>query len=186
MRSELNVPPAAQIPLTIVGKGKEREWVKLGRESIERLARVSEIRSQSSAPKGAVQLIVRRQVVAVELTGVIDFAAERARLENELAKIADEIARIDQKLGNKDFIERAPGEVVEEQRERRGEAESRKAKVEQAIERLKAAAAVPSPATPRANRQKTQPTAAPKRAKKAGKAKGKRMRKPQKEGSGKK
>jgi hypothetical protein len=158
--------------------------VKLGRETIERSARVSEVKFVRNAPKGAVQLIVRRQVVAVQLAGLIDFAAERARLENELTKIADEIARIDQKLGNRNFIERAPEEVVEEQRERREEAENRKAKVEKAIEQLKVAAAVPSRATPPANRPKAQPTSGPKRTKNVRKVK--RKRKTQAQGTGKK
>jgi valyl-tRNA synthetase len=128
--------------------------VTLGRETIERSARVSEIKFERSSPKGAVQLIIGRQVVAVQLAGLIDFTAERVRLENELAKIADDIVRIDQKLSNKNFVERAPEEVVEEQRERRKEAENRKAKLEKAIEQLKVAASTPNPAARRAGRQK--------------------------------
>jgi len=73
------------------------------------------------------------------LKGVVDLAAERARLDKELKKINDDIDRIDKKLGNADFMARAPEEVVDEQKEKREEAESRRAKINEALERLKGA-----------------------------------------------
>ena len=57
-----------------------------------------------------------------------------------MAKVAGDIARIEAKLGNTDFLERAPEEVVEGEREKREEAESRRAKILEALERLKGAA----------------------------------------------
>jgi valyl-tRNA synthetase len=87
-----------------------------------------------------VQLLVRSEIAALPLAGVIDLAAERARLEKELTKIADDVSRIDKKLGNADFMARAPEEVVDEQRERREEALDRESKVRAALERLKGAA----------------------------------------------
>jgi valyl-tRNA synthetase len=104
------------------------------------MARLSEISFADAPPKGSVQLLVRGEAAALPLAGVIDLAAERARLEKELAKIADDIARIDKKLTNADFVARAPEEVVEDQRERREEAQARSAKVLEALERLKSAA----------------------------------------------
>ena len=86
------------------------------------------------------QLIVRGEVAALPLKGVIDFAAEQARLEKEMAQVAADIARIDAKLANADFIARAPEEVVEGEREKREEAERRRAKINEALERLKGAA----------------------------------------------
>ncbi len=70
---------------------------------------------------------------------MIDLAAERTRLERELAKVEADIKRVDAKLGNADFIARAPEEVVEGEREKREEAEMRKAKIVEALERLKGA-----------------------------------------------
>ena len=92
------------------------------------------------APQGAVQLVVRGEVAALPLKGVIDLAAERARLMKEMAKCDADIARVDQKLGNADFVARAPEEVVEGEKEKREEAQARKAKIAEALERLKASA----------------------------------------------
>ena len=75
------------------------------------------------------QLIVRGEVAALPLKGVIDFAVEKTRLEKEMARVNSDIARIDAKLANADFVARAPEEVVEGEREKREEAETRRAKI---------------------------------------------------------
>jgi len=84
-----------------------------------------------------VQLLVRDDTVALPLKGIIDLAAEKARLEKEMAKAAAEISRIDTKLSNPDFIARAKEEVVEADREKREETLSRQAKIAEALERLR-------------------------------------------------
>jgi valyl-tRNA synthetase len=140
VRSEMNVPAGTQIPLALVAGKETKERAERWSEAIKRLARISEISFIDTPPRGTVQLLVRGEVVALPLAGVIDLAAERARLEKELGKIADDISRIDRKLSNADFMARAPEEVVEEQREKREEAEGRQAKVREALERLKGAA----------------------------------------------
>jgi valyl-tRNA synthetase len=67
---------------------------------------------------------------------VIDFAAEKVRLEKEIGKLNGEIRQIDGKLNNEAFVAKAPEEVVEEQRERREDAKARVAKLAAALERL--------------------------------------------------
>jgi valyl-tRNA synthetase len=104
---------------------------------IKRLARIADISFVDAPPQGAVQLLVRGDIAALPLKGVIDVAAEKSRLEKELAKVAADIARVDAKLGNADFIARAPEEVVEGEREKRDEALARQAKILEALERLK-------------------------------------------------
>jgi valyl-tRNA synthetase len=141
LRSEMNVPPATLISLALVGASAETQaraqrWTDV----VKRLARLSEISFAPAMPQGAVQLLVRGEVAALPLKGVIDLAAEKSRLEKEVAKADADIKRVDAKLGNADFMARAPEEVVEEQRERREEAEARRAKTLEALERLKSAA----------------------------------------------
>ena len=75
-------------------------------------------------------------MVALPLGDVIDFAKERARLEKELKKAQEEIARFDAKLGNAQFVAKAPEEVLAEQREKRAEAAALAVRLDEAIGRL--------------------------------------------------
>ncbi len=141
VRVEMNIPAATTLPLVLAGASPQtivraRHWA----EFIQRLARVSEISFADSAPQGAVQLVVRGDVAALPLKGVIDLAAERTRLAKEMAKADADIARVDAKLGNPNFVSRAPEEVVEEEKEKHEEAQARKAKIAEALERLKGSA----------------------------------------------
>ena len=83
---------------------------------------------------------VREGVVSVAMPTSFDANAERARLAKEMAKCDADIARVEQKLGNADFLKRAPEDVVEGEREKREEAQARREKLAEALERLKGAA----------------------------------------------
>ena len=74
------------------------------------------------------------------LRGVSISPPRPRRLAKELAKADADIARVDAKLGNPNFVARAPEEVVEEEQEKRAEALARKVKIIEALERLKGAA----------------------------------------------
>ncbi|KQQ23697.1 valine--tRNA ligase [Methylobacterium sp. Leaf123] len=136
-RSETNVPAGAQVPLVLVGADAGvRARVERWSETLTRLARLSEIGFADAAPKNAVQLLVRGSVAALPLEGIVDLAAEVARLKKEAGKARAEIGKIDGKLGNADFLARAPEEVVDEQRERRDAEAARLVKIEEALVRL--------------------------------------------------
>jgi valyl-tRNA synthetase len=138
VRAEMNISSA--IPLVLAGVSKEtKARAERWAEFIKRLARVSDVTFADGAPEGAVQLVVRGETAALPLKGVIDFDAERARLEKELAKVTADIRRADAKLSNADFLKRAPEEVVDGEREKREEAAARLAKIVEALERLSSA-----------------------------------------------
>jgi len=139
VRAEMNIN--VPLPLIMVRVG-DHVWERAQRwsEFIMRMARISDVTRTPMYPPGAVQLVVRGEVVALPLAGVIDIAAERTRLAKEMAKSDADIARVDHKLNNADFLKRAPEEVVEGEREKREEALARKAKIAEALERLKASA----------------------------------------------
>ncbi|ADH89226.1 valyl-tRNA synthetase [Ancylobacter novellus DSM 506] len=141
VRAEMNVPAGAQIPLVLVAARQATvDRVTVWNDVLVRLARLSGISFAEDAPAGSVQLVVRGETAALPLAGVIDMEAEAARLGKELAKAADDIAKVDAKLGNADFIKRAPEEVIEEQRERRETAQARAEKIREALARLGKAA----------------------------------------------
>jgi valyl-tRNA synthetase len=138
VRAEMNI--TAAIPLVLAGASAEtRARAERWSEFIKRLARVSDISSAAAPPQGSVQLVVRGETAALPLKGVIDIAAERARLGKEMQKADADFARVDAKLNNPNFMVRAPEEVVEEEKEKREEAVARKAKIAEALERLKGA-----------------------------------------------
>jgi valyl-tRNA synthetase len=141
VRVEMNIPAGSTLPLVLAGASAgTRERAGRWTEFIRRLARIADISFVDTAPRGAVQLVVRGEVAALPLKGVIDLDAERARLAKEMAKADADIARVDAKLNNPNFVARAPEEVVEEEKEKREEALARKAKIVEALERLKGAA----------------------------------------------
>jgi valyl-tRNA synthetase len=141
VRSEMNVPAAAMVELSVSGAAfRTAARLQAHDVVIRRLARVETINLAHAPLKGAVQLVVGEATFSLPLGGVVDLDAERARLGRELDKIAKEIAKIDAKLGNEQFIAKAPEEVVEEQRERLEQAQALQAKTEAALSRLEAPA----------------------------------------------
>jgi valyl-tRNA synthetase len=138
VRTEMNVKPAMQIPMVLAGTAAEiSERARRWSDVIKRMAKIADISSADAPPAGAVQLLVRGDMVALPLKGIIDLGAEKARLEREKAKAEAEINRIDAKLSNPDFIARAAEEVIEADREKREEAVARRAKIVEALERLR-------------------------------------------------
>ena len=141
VRTEMNVPAASLIQIEFVNPSETtRKRAELWDSAFNRLARISGSVFSNKVQPGSIQIIVGGEVVALQLQGVIDLAAERARLTKEMAKCDADIARVDQKLGNADFLKRAPEEIVEGEREKREEAQARKTKIAEALERLQGAA----------------------------------------------
>ena len=66
-----------------------------------------------TAPKGAALIVAGEATAALPLEGVIDMGAERARLAKEIGRAESEIAKIDAKLGNAQFVAKAPEDVVD-------------------------------------------------------------------------
>ena len=138
VRAEMNVN--VPVPLVMIRVG-DQVWQRAQRwsEFIKRIARISEMTRAPTPARGTVQLVVRGETVGLGLAGILDLAAERARLGREMTKCDADIARIDHKLGNSDFLQRAPEEVIEGERDKRADALARRAKLAEALERLKSA-----------------------------------------------
>jgi valyl-tRNA synthetase len=141
VRSEMNVPNAAKTQLVAMSNDTElAARLERHKSAIERLARVEGISTDGDAPKHAAQIVVGGATFALPLAGIIDFGAEEARLQKEIARVADEIGRIDKKLANENFVSRAPEEVVQAERDKRVAYEEDSKRLAAALERLKQAA----------------------------------------------
>jgi valyl-tRNA synthetase len=141
VRAEMNIPPATLTALVLSGASAEtRERAPRWSDVIKRMARLADISFADRPPEGSVQLLVRGEAASLPLKGVIDLSAEKVRLDKELAKADADIKRVDAKLVNEKFVANAPEEVVEEEKEKREAASARRAKILEALERLKSAA----------------------------------------------
>ena len=119
VRAEMNVPAGDKIPMALTGTAPEVAG-RLDRNAplIERLARLTGISIADAAPEGSVTLTLADCQVNLPLKGVIDIAAEKARLQKAVAKTDKEINGLEKKLQNQGFLAKAPEEVIEEQRHR--------------------------------------------------------------------
>jgi valyl-tRNA synthetase len=137
VRAEMNVPAAAKVSLLLKDTSHaSRARLERHRDAIMTLARVGKIELAEAIPRGSAQFVLGEATAALPLGDVIDFAKERQRLEKELKKTESEIARFDAKLGNADFVARAPQDVIDEQKEKRAEAEATMKRLREAVSRL--------------------------------------------------
>jgi len=137
LRGEMNVPPSAKPPLTIVAPDSQTAArVERHRDLLQTLARVSSVQTADAAPAGAVTFVSGSTTAALALADLIDLGAERARLEKAVADFDADIGHVNKKLGNPNFVARAAPEVVDEQREKLAAAEAGKAKMQAALKRL--------------------------------------------------
>ncbi len=140
VRSEMNVPPSAKLPLLLKDPSAQTaDWLLKHAVLIRWLGRLESADVLSGAvPEGAVQGVVDEATIILPVAGVVDFSAERKRLGKEIDKQDKEIKRFEGKLANEKFVANAPAEVVETEREKLTEARQARDKLMEALERLKA------------------------------------------------
>ncbi len=139
LRSETNVPHAARLAASYKDASPAaRDRFQRYADIIRTLARLDSLAPADTVAKGAVQLVVPEATLVLPLAGIIDPAAERARLQKEIKKLEGDVAGIDRRLANPDFIAKADPEVVEENRERRADVEAARSRLVTALGRLEA------------------------------------------------
>ena len=141
VRSEMNVPPGARIPLLLQGAdGETLARMKRHKELLLTLARLESAAGlDGDLPPGSIQTVVDEATLVLPLADVIDIAQERERLAKELDKVRGQIGQIEKKLANEKFTSRAPAHVVQAEQDRKADAEQTGARLEAALERLQSA-----------------------------------------------
>ncbi len=136
IRGEMNIKPGQAIPLLLQGgTSDDARWLEASRSLLGRLAKIERIDwldADASAPPAAMQLAGELKLF-VPLAGLIDVAAERSRLDKEIARKVTDLERIEQKLGNQSFVAKAPEDVVAKERARAGEARAAVAMLRQQL-----------------------------------------------------
>jgi valyl-tRNA synthetase len=114
-RTELNVPPGAKLGYVVEGASAETQArLEAQAAAIERLARIHPV--QTAAAGGRLQLVHGEATFVMPLEGVIDIAAERARLEKAIAAAMKERDALAARLASPGFTEKARPEAVEKAR----------------------------------------------------------------------
>jgi valyl-tRNA synthetase len=141
IRGEMNIAPGKPLPV-LLHHGGERDREYLGRhrrflETLARLESVTWLDPGEAAPESATALVGEMQVL-IPLAGLIDKAAETARLGKEIERLRKELDRGEAKLANPSFVDRAPPEVVAKERDRVAEQRAAVDKLEGQLARIRA------------------------------------------------
>ena len=144
VRSEMNVPPAAEVPIYLVDASDAMKAAVAAQEAqVKRLARVADIAFKGqgdveASAKGAIQTVVDGVAVFVSVADFIDVAAEKSRLEKEIDGKAKYIKAQEGKLSNDKFVSRAPEHIVTAEKAKLEEARDTLAKLNEAYARIAA------------------------------------------------
>lgn len=138
LRAEMNLPAGAKLNVTLKDANAESQAHAATFNNIVcSLARLESLTCRScEISSDMVQAVFKECTLLLPLKGVVDFAAERERLNKELDSLNKNLEGYARKLENPSFVERAPAAVVEEEKRRQAEALENKAKVEEALKRI--------------------------------------------------
>ena len=136
-RTELNVPPGAKLNV-VVSEASEETRRRIDRQgaALARLGRVESLSFGDSVAGGAAQIVVDEATFILPLEGVIDIAAEKARLAKALAAAEKERDSLSGRLSNPSFVEKAKPEAVAKAREDHAEKTAEADRLAAALDRL--------------------------------------------------
>ncbi len=121
-RAELNIDPRKVLDCALViPDERARERVRRNMDKVRYLARLGDIRFSDRLPGNLLRGVWRLGEFGLVIQGVIDYEAERERLNKELGRVKDQIEKVLKKINSHEFVARAPESVVAENRERHAE-----------------------------------------------------------------
>lgn len=133
IRSDWQVPPKVRVEVTLQVPTRAKEvLLKQHSTYIGHLARaeVVEIGRRLPKPAGSATAIVEGVETYVELRGLIDLKKEMARISRELEKVRAELDSVEAKLKQREFLRKAPREVVKKEKARRDDLKAKKRRLE--------------------------------------------------------
>ncbi|MEX2962728.1 valine--tRNA ligase [Microbulbifer sp. TYP-18] len=139
IRGEMNISPAKKIPLLLRGgSSRDRELLDQARSLLTKLASVESIScldAGESAPASATALVGDMELL-VPMAGLIDVNAESTRLQKEIDKLAKDLTRVQGKLNNPKFVDKAPAEVVAKEKNKLADMQSAYDRLREKLEQL--------------------------------------------------
>ena len=140
LRSETSVPSKSKTNLILKdAENNHQHYLTNNKNIICKLANLDEIYVITGPlPTETIQGVIEGVSFGLSIVSEIDVEKERVRLDRELKKVSEDIEKINKKLTNEKFIQRAPETVILENRKRLLNAEDKKSKLEMAMSRLNA------------------------------------------------
>ena len=124
IRGEMNIAPGKEVNVIIAADNNEiKETIEDGIDYIENLAKVKEVDlaiGAMEAPRQSAVSVVKGARIFVPLAGLIDLEVEVKRLQKELSMMEKELMQVEKKLANEGFLEKAPSEVVNKEKRKKG------------------------------------------------------------------
>ncbi|MBU0498438.1 MAG: valine--tRNA ligase [Gammaproteobacteria bacterium] len=121
IKGEMNIAPGKPVPVLLADtNAQDRDWAGKARPYLDFLARTESVgilAEGDAGPESAMALVGRMKVL-IPMAGLIDKAAEMARLEKEIGRLRDDMARTEAKLQNPSFVDKAPASVVNKEKEK--------------------------------------------------------------------
>ncbi len=134
-RAEMNVPPSKKAKVYIATAYKET--FEQGGVFMQKLASASEVEvADSFELEGAVCIVTEDAKIYIPMGELVDFEAEKARLQKELAAVQKDLDFVNNKLSNENFVAKAPANVVAAQREQKAKYEEKIAMLNESIAKL--------------------------------------------------
>lgn len=135
-RAEMNIPPSKKASVYI--ETALGDTFAMGAEFIKRLASANDVQVSSdfSGLENTVTIITDAAKIYIPLGELVDFEAERKRLEKEMAAAQDKLDFINKKLNNPGFVNKAPEKVVAQNREDAAKLEEKIANIKNSIDNL--------------------------------------------------
>ena len=124
IKGEMNIAPGKPLPVLVANASeRDRQWLVAARPYLDFLARTESITvldDEREAPESAISLVGDMKVL-IPMAGLIDKDAELKRLDKEITRLRTDIGRIEAKLANPNFVDKAPAAVVQKERDRLSE-----------------------------------------------------------------
>jgi valyl-tRNA synthetase len=140
IKGEMNIAPGKPLPVLLQNSSaRDRAWLEKNRHYLDFLARLESVTlldDTDEAPESATALVGEMKLL-IPMAGLIDKAAELTRLEKEIGKIEADVERIENKLANPNFVERAPATVVDKERHKLADQLSALTKLREQLEKIR-------------------------------------------------
>ena len=138
LRAEMNCPPGKDVRVIFHGPDHDLRFLRAQEPYLRSLARVgsTEYLSSGERPKAAATAVVGATEIYLPLGDMIDFQEEHVRLTKEIGKVEEELARIEKKLSNPEFLAKAKEQVIQKEREKAGQYEEKRRTLNLSLERI--------------------------------------------------